>query len=294
MGQPLIVLAPGGLGNQLFAVAAALHISEQLGRKVFVFSNDAELVKKSQQITSQTNASSKVVIVRSEKINLMLNKTSSRILIATSKLRKVKLYFKSKLRTVENPWEFPSDLLEFGTTPWILRGFFQDVNLIQNLSEESKNFILNLLTLDDHQVKFSKTPSSSTIGIHVRRGDYKFIPSYGTLSVNYFKKILYLVERQESRVLLASDDSDFLEEFQYGGVVERLFPQEFSPLETMSILAKADIFLMSNSTFSFWIGWAVSMRGGSVYIPSPWFKEEPLPARFLEIDGFVRVLAEFE
>jgi len=70
--------------------------------------------------------------------------------------------------------------------------------------------------------------------------------------------------------------------------------QLYSPLETMKQLASSEVFIMSNSTFSFWIGWAVLRSGGSVYAPTPWFKSTYTPPNFLKLSGFTFVDAKFE
>lgn len=290
----MIIIAPGELGNQIFSVAVALHISERRGTKIWVLSDNLELVRKFHQITSEFD-SYKVRIVLSKKLNLWLNKLCSRILIFCSKFAKLDEFWSQRFRTIANPCEFPIELIENSTIkPWILRGFFQDVNLIQNLSEENRTVLMGLFDLDQYQKYHSARATSTIIGVHIRRGDYRNIPSYGTLSVGYFTRLITTFYKQDSRILVASDDSDLLHNFEFNGIVNRLLPEENTPLETMSKLARADTFLMSNSTFSFWIAWAVCLRGGNAYIPSPWFKESEVPPNFLLLDGFITSTSEFE
>jgi hypothetical protein len=293
--RPLIILAPGGLGNQLFSIAAALHLSERSSSTIWVLSDYLELVNKFNVINCDNGNAIKVKVVYSRKLNLWLNKNSSRILIIARRISRLENFFAPRFRTVQNPWEFPFDLLEVtAKIPWVLRGFFQDIRLIQKLSEKNRNFLASLFDVEIDQRNSADRLSPKIIGVHIRRGDYKLIPSYGTLSLSYFQKILSHVQNLDSSLFIASDEANILRHVEFSGNVNLLFPQEISPIETITLLAKSDLFLMSNSTFSFWIAWCVHLRGGIVYIPSPWFKEIGVPDGFLCLDNFIKVKAVFE
>ena len=81
MVQKLIILAPGGLGNQLFTLVAALHISEKNGRKILILSDNKELVAEFSILMNSNRTNSKVAFLYSKRLNLFLNKLSSRIAI---------------------------------------------------------------------------------------------------------------------------------------------------------------------------------------------------------------------
>ncbi len=291
----MIVLAPGGLGNQLFSLAAALHISEKRGIGIRVLSDNRELVAKFLEVQADLKESTKVRIHYSRKFNLWTNKTSSRILIASSTVPRIKNYLLQRFRTIQNSWEFPFDLLDVSTKePWVLRGFFQDIRLVQELSESNRVFLARLFDVELVREYPNTISCPKSIGVHIRRGDYKYIPSYGILSIQYFQKLISQISFKHLPIFVASDDSQLLARHRFTNRDVILDPKVRSPLATMSTLANVDIFLMSNSTFSFWIGWIVCLRGGLVYMPNPWFKNTEVPDDLLFMDGFIRTNAQFE
>jgi len=291
----LIVLAPGGLGNQLFALAAALHISEKRRITVHVLSDNKELVAKVLEVKKNLKNPTKVRVNYSRKFNLWTNKTSSRMLILSSKVPRVDSYMIRKFRTMSHSWEFPFDLLDISAKkPWILRGFFQDIKLVQELSESNRVFLARLFDIELAQEYPGKILYPKSIGVHIRRGDYKDIPSYGILAIPYFQQLISQSSFNQLPTYVASDDSNLLAINRFTSRDTILDPKIKSPLTTMMILARVDIFLMSNSTFSFWIGWIVCLRGGRVYMPNPWFKHVEVPEDFLFMESFIRTNAQFE
>ena len=139
-----------------------------------------------------------------------------------------------------------------------------------------------------------KKKSDVIIGIHIRRGDYINIPEYGILSLEYFARNLNDVGKEDDEVIVASDDLGVLHDFLSLRDVEILSPKDYSPLETMRRLTASKVFIMSNSTFSFWVGWLVSLKGGIVIRPNPWFKQSNVSENFLSLNKFLDSPSEFE
>jgi hypothetical protein len=293
MDKWMILLAPGGVGNQIFSLAAALRMNQNRQQRVIVLSNNKELVSKFKETKRYFEKKIKVHFIYSQRVNLFLNKLSSRAQLIGLKFPKVENYLAQKFRTVLSPWEFPNELVdEESGGIWVLRGFFQDKKLIEELSQYSKQFLGLMLNvnLEDNKATLEK----NSIGVHIRRGDYRLIPSYGLLSLSYFKKLIAKLGNENTKILIASDEIEVSNRLEVEGEKWILDPDSCSPLETISALARVNTFLMSNSTFSFWAAWAVHSRGGAVYMPEPWFKEGKVPADFLYLDKFIKSTAEFE
>lgn len=289
----MILLAPGGVGNQLFSIAAAMQMNQNRQQRIIVLSNNKELVSKFKKTKRKFDRKIGVHVIYSQTVNLLLNKISSRVLIIGSKVPKIENYLARKFRTVLSPWEFPSELVdEESGGIWVLRGFFQDKKLIEELSHYSKQFLGLMLNVNLENDK--ATSEINCIGVHIRRGDYRLIPSYGLLSLSYFQKLIAKLGNENTKILIASDEIEVSNRLEAKGEKLILDADLFSPLETISALARVNTFLMSNSTFSFWAAWAVHSRGGAVYMPEPWFKEGKVPADFLYLDKFIKSAAEFE
>ncbi len=291
----MIILAPGGIGNQLFSIAAALHLAEARGVKIEIFSENRELVDKFREVQSRLESPVTVGMTLSSRRNLLINRTSGKAHKLILKFPFATDFIRIKFRTIQSPWEFPFDLLsEVGKPPWVLRGFFQDLKLINSLSTRNRNFLLKILDADPLRNFSNLGVYKDSIGVHVRRGDYASIPDYGLLTRSYFQEIIQGVRKDNSRVLIASDDAEILPEFRTSGNEELLFPNLYSPLQSLIELAKTRTFVMSNSTFSFWIAWVVSLGGGTVYAPEPWFKKSKVPKNCLYLDSFIKKPSVFE
>jgi hypothetical protein len=200
-----------------------------------------------------------------------------------------------KVVIIDSAWEFPFHLSNDSLKKiWVLLGFFQDKRLIENLSSVSREFMGKLLGIEVQKPLLHNAQSSEIIGVHIRRGDYLAIPDYGVLTERYFVRAIQSLSTAESKIVLACDDSETLRKLGSFKNQLLLYPESNSPLSTMALLAKSQFFIMSNSTFSFWVGWAVKQHGGSVYSPKPWFKRVKLPNDFLALDGFIMLESEFE
>lgn len=295
MVKGLIILAPGGLGNQLFALAAALLISENNSKRILLISDIKELVDKFRQNEYMESSQHKVQILYSRKMSLWLNKLSSRTLIMSRKFSNIDKFFVRKFPTVQIPWEFPYDLLKKPYSNfWVLRGYFQDKSLLDKLSTSSQQVLISLFDMEDIPDVIQGNDVPRIVGVHVRRGDYLSIPSYGALSISYFHKLISHYREDTNLVMVASDDPSILDQFIVMGSEILLDARTYNPLDTMKLLGKSDIFFMSNSTFSFWIGWLVNLRGGTVIKPNPWFKANEVPENYLLLDNFIEAPSEFE
>lgn len=288
----MILLAFGGLGNQLFSLASALHIAERRNTAVVVIAGNRELAEKYNQIRRKTQRKSrgKVLLIYSPRVNRYLDNLISYVENRTN-LRYLKfLHLNRKLLTMTKPWDFPREILNQDTSlPWILRGFLQQPSLIDELSIENQKIIIHILGGEKND-----NGNTMKIGIHLRRGDYLSIPSYGILTFDYFYGILETIGSINCQLYVASDDESTLASFGREFKRVLLAAEEFSPLKTMQILSRVDFFLMSNSTFSFWIGWKVLMSGGKVFAPIPWFRSVEVPRNYLYLKNFNLVQSYFE
>jgi Glycosyl transferase family 11 len=291
----VIILAPGGIGNQLFAVATALHLAEIRKIKIRIFSDNKELTDKFTQAKSDSEFPQSVSMVYSNKINLWINIWSSRAHNLSKKFQFAKNFIEQRFFTMQTPWKFPYELLNYEVkVPWVLRGFFQDPTLVENLSEKNIDLISKILGLDSVEEIQKVMEDNYSIGVHIRRGDYYSISDYGTLAMSYFHEIISQIRTENSCLIIGSDDVEVLNAFESSASDKLLFPNAHSPLDTMIQLAKVRSFIMSNSTYSFWIAWAVSLRGGSVFAPQPWFKTSNVPENYLYLESFSKQISRFE
>jgi hypothetical protein len=286
----------GGIGNQLFALAYGLRIREQLQRNVMVILRDKDLIDKVKITLRKEQVNDDFQIISHKWVIWLLDL----IVQVNSHLSK---RFKTKYRAwvlnrravvIQNPWDIYDYEKLIAPKLLMVKGYFQNVNMINNLSEESKSILRGIISKVDKDYLLNKSKESLVIGAHLRRGDYEKIEEYGTISFDFFMKFWLEMEVQLGDAYVASDSEDLCDSIEEEFCLRVLRPSNYSPLETIEILCDSDLFVMSNSTFSFWIAWYVSLKGGRVIAPTPWFKSAEVPDDYLYLDTFEKKIAIFD
>ena len=288
----MIVLSAGRLGNQLFMLAAALQISEVRKKRVILLLDDSQFVSILKEI--QVEDSLRIKFLASKKLNKYLSVAISKLEVVSEKKLLLKRFITQKFSTIENNKGFPIMLLdEQVKLPWVLRGFFQDIELVERLGIRSQEFLSLLLANDEDRFDF-EIKNNKLIGVHIRRGDFIDIPQYGVLSIEYYNKAINIINVDQAKYVIASDDSKVFDLIKVKESAEFVSPELNSPLKTLKMLAACNYLIMSNSSFSFWAGWMVSKTGGKVYAPYPWFKEAIVPNNHLNLEKFTRIPSIFQ
>ena len=111
------------------------------------------------------------------------------------------------------------------------------------------------------------------IVIHARRTDYiTFKDVHGPLDVTYYKKAVEsMLPRVEDPIfVLSSDDNSFWGEIQE---IEAIYDNytiiNDTDINTFNLLQQFHNFIMSNSTFIWWVVWLSNSK--NVIAPSKWF-----------------------
>jgi len=306
--QPRIILIlTGGLGNQIFQLAAALSLRKFPGEPVgldwgiglprlnksglpdlssFVLPSGVELMPKRKFSWLASKSSGYLLRMgfaprKFEKITLirfLILKTGN--LIAT-------VYFKSRREgCVCNNLGY-SPIVE-SPNPFVLVGYFQSyrysepievINALREMKPEKNNLELEKL----NEISAIEMP----LVVHFRFGDYKNESSFGIPSAEYYKRGITALwsSGKYKRIWVFSDEIELAKE---------KFPQEFLPfvrwvdeIDNSSVLTLESMrlghgFVIANSSFSFW--GAMLARGGvnlDVVAPEPWFQGTESPNQLI-------------
>jgi hypothetical protein len=115
--------------------------------------------------------------------------------------------------------------------------------------------------------------------LHVRLGDYMNENSFGIPGIKYFSQALeYLYsnvsDAREKDLVVFSDSPDLLNGFIDADILENSHIHDggnLSPIETLNLMSKAKNFIISNSTFSWWAAYLSNDENRTVIAPKPWF-----------------------
>lgn len=172
----------------------------------------------------------------------------------------------------KNPFAFchpiKTGTVKPGTTV-ALTDYRQHVSYFQNV----EFWIRDLFTpLYDVTVKVKALGDLSTsIGVHIRRGDYVGNDFHEVCTMEYYLAAIEFIRKQhpDSPVVFITDDPAFVKE-HYNNVKNCTYSPFTSEIDDFTLLAACRHKVLSNSSFSWWAAYLSPANDAVVVIPSPW------------------------
>lgn len=252
--RTLIVRLEGGIGNQLFQLAAGKSI---IPTNLVVDTSLLAGSIRNLEIESM-----------SEYLDFGINGQGlSKCEILTLK----KIYEKEQFSWVDLKSNFKRNSL--------LRGYFQHPKYADVIASDLAGFVRS--KSDSEQISICKCPRKH-IAVHIRRGDYLSNPTnkkiFGVLSDEYFEGNIRAYENN-THFILFSDSEISLKVVESASQVGLATNAEkrIKPIELLKALSSYDGLIMSNSSLSWWaarIGREIN-KDFEVMAPSSWFREIP-------------------
>ena len=276
--SPITIPWQGGLGNQLFQLAAGIAVSQRLGRRVRW--TDYWLAHPVPEETPRSFALQG--LLRDDELVSVFTPRHGRV---TDRLR--------HRRVVERS---PDDdaLARVGSGTRSVVGYLQRLSYVREAWPELRR------RFDQSDVAAHRDllrPAASGYGaVHYRLGDYVTNPAanvmHGVSSPDYFADIV----RDRSRGdgpdtwTLVSDDPaaavELLRSADLPAAVNLTTPTSTDEWSDMRVLASASVCAISNSSFSWWAAFiGASTHGTEVVAPRPWF-DGTTPDPLLLPDGW--------
>lgn len=255
----------GGLGNQMFQIAAAYSY----GKK---WNLNAKFDLKNCYTPLQGNPSIKYADNFFEKLE---------------KFEHNEQVFGKTYRYNENNEKYKE--IPFFDGNIILQGYFQnqkyflgldeDVKNIFSFSEESNSKVIEFLSKLDKD-----KPNTS---IHIRRGDYLKFPSiHPILDLSYYKEAIK--HFNNSNFIIVSDDISWCKEnFKDDNIFYSPFTNE---IDDLNLLKNCNNNIIANSTFSWWGAFLNKNENKKVISPKIWFgKDGPVYGEDIVIDKWIKI-----
>ncbi len=267
----------GGLGNQLFQIAAALTASFLVEEKIYCTYRDSS----SRDTFASSNRQSFKLLQE-----LFSNNPCIELRIQ-NRTNVLSLWEKAndKIQNVEdlklfNPFDPSSLKIVLNSIKMNKRinvsGYFQIIDpLYLGIVE-----ILRSLELRMIQYGISEQLRKVNYVLHIRRGDYlipSFARNFGVLSDEYYFEI---IDGINSEVLVISENKfevkDIQDRYSRDRRVYFLDKSDLSFEETFRIMSQARYLYTANSTYSLWAAMLNKWSNqGEVYLPLPWSKVLP-------------------
>lgn len=231
----------GGLGNQMFQIAAAVAIAIDNGDEyAFDFSRE---------------------------VAMQGNKADT--------YRKIVYLW---LRDLPSKWEpqniFKESSIHYKKIPYsdnmMLVGYFQSYKYFEEYSHIIKEVFTHERTLSDLRKKY-KSILTGSVAIHVRRGDY--VPLGESLPIEYYFRALNTLwsVTDTDNVLVFSDDIAWCKEnLPYVNKKPIHYISGNKDYEDMYLMSLCSHCITANSSFSWWAAYLNRNDDSRIIMPKPW------------------------
>jgi len=284
-GPPITIPLMGGLGNQMFQLAASIYIEENLHRSI-VF--DTSLLNSIDRNTSRPLMINDLLdadqIVRTNRWHLYV-----RLLRA-----KIQRNYWVKERSIGDV-----PFLDIRDRTQLFSGYFQSFSLVEAVWPALSNRISQSASFGS----ITSDRQRESIVVHMRYGDYRTNPHalafHGLTLPEYYCRAVALLQDKLGcdRVEIVSDEperaiGDFLSCcHDNGSKITVVTGTEFDHLRS---LASASGVVISNSSFSWWGAWfAHQLHASPIVYPSPWFAKTEIQEPPLFPDSWIRMTRTF-
>lgn len=284
----------GGLGNQLFQLAAGLHHSVNHGCTL-VLDESSESVRRndlghadvlsyqsSEYLNTHVKSWYKIMVRKFTNKILMLSLSSS-----SSKLNSCFMFLLVHIQTIIVSMHFRKNIkvwsaTQIGYEPIQFRGhsnyligYFQSYKYA---SEPHVNSKLRALT-DPHKSIDSYKElcrKEKPLFVHIRLGDYINEPNFGIISKEYYSNSISIMMQQYDfkSIHVFSDDIETAKSFipkNYLSICNWMDGNGESSITTLEKMRCGSAYIIGNSTFSWWGAYLSHSINPPTIAPEPWF-----------------------
>ena len=271
------VFLNGGLGNQLFGLAAGYSLAKNLSLELTL--NVSNLKHRGFQLQDLKEFG--------YEINGEVERSYS---IENRFLKRMHIFVNRRRNFYERSFSYDKRIEKI-SRPTRLHGYFQSFKYFEKNIEDLRCRIKNSLDFTDSYLELRETlRSKRTIAVHVRRGDYlDLIDYHGIMERKYYKRALIRIKDEIGTARIALFTDDYV-------AANSLFPNaDFiishselnSPLETICLMSELDGVIGANSSFSYWAAMLNENLGSPKIFPKEWFsnssiKTEDLLPRYFQ------------
>jgi hypothetical protein len=237
------VFLQGGLGNQLFQVAAAKSLALDLNDD-FAINHD---------ICYTPNQGQK-----SGKYKNTFFKNIKETKFIPNLLYKEPEYIYNEIPKVKNI---------------TIHGYFQSEKYFRKHKQEIiKDYTLDQSWFNEiNEWKKSNKINRKTVGVHVRRGDYlKFSHHHKTNALEYYIEAFKHFENVD--FVIVSDDMEWVKQNIIGDNI--YYSDFYDEIKDFCLLTSCDHNINTNSTFSWWASYLNKNINKKIYVPSEWYTKE--------------------
>jgi Glycosyl transferase family 11 len=268
---PIYFVPTIGLGNQLFQLSALINVSQQCDRKVYVCW-DEHVGASFQELTQF----------------LKVYNYNNFLKIKLPFIFQVYLRIYRKFCSFDPlglvlPEKF-DDYMIRKSQPVFVYGYYQSYKYVSNVKKElSKMFVVDSL-IDQTEI-LNQIERTSSVAIHVRRGDYTTSHAamlHGLKGYEYYSAAVSEIGRGSNEFYIFSDDPIASRELvDQLGLVATIIQPSLIPSTDLFLMSKCKKIIIANSTYSWWAAYISNAE--KVVAPREWFADAKLSKVYSDI-----------
>ena len=303
----VILKLEGGLGNQLFQLAAGYLLAAKIesnllidqysiplttvhGEKGFGFSEfDVDQLPNGNKILILKNLPGKLLTKWAKRIP-NVKRLLLKIRMGTSNPQGLAHFFEL------NEISSVSDFLRINSSVK-LHGNFQSWKIVESAAQYGFPRKFRLLNIPEWIIQLEKEINfKNSLVLHFRVGDdTRANYNFKQPDISYYLAALHILRGKEefANIYILSDDINRVKDM-FGNELDKDFqylemPDESSPAERLYVLSLFGGIVCANSTFCGWAAWSISNSGGEVVVPVP-YSDGPVlgsrdfPTNWIQLD----------
>jgi hypothetical protein len=307
----VMVSLTGGLGNQLFQLAAGLYYSEKSNLKIITDLGVPRVSRNGLPELFSFNLPEEIIIAKKSRIPLLFRKMNGYLLF-----RGISDVVRFKFKVVDSivsaicisllslKLKIPLSIYvgkDVGfseinpiSRKFLLIGYFQSFRWAEADQVKARLMTLSPKT-KSQEFEYFKTLAihEKPIVVHIRLTDYLDHPHFGIMDTDYYRRAInWIKQSHDIRSIWVFSDS-------IEGARE-IFPLEFSDnvrwiteigdstSQTFEIMRHGAGYIIANSTFSWWAAFLRYNQVSPVICPGTWFKDAKEPSQLIP-DSWIRL-----
>lgn len=233
----------GGLGNQLFQVAAAKSLALDVSDELAVNHDFCYTPNQGQKSGKYKNTFFKNITVTQAIPNLVYREPR---------------YTYNEIPKLKNI---------------TIHGYFQSEKYFKKYKQEIiKDFTLDQVWFDEiNEWKKQNKIYKETVGVHIRRGDFlKFSHYHKVIGIEYYIEAFKYFNNVD--FIIVSDDIEWAKQ---NLISNNIYYSDFNDeIKDFCLLSSCNHNINGNSTFSWWAAYLNNNNNKKIYVPSEWFTNE--------------------
>lgn len=267
-----VIELQGGLGNQLFQLAAAMHLQKTHE----VLFNPAYYLAVRNRRLALADFYSPIEFIKPLPDTFVYLLGLPGFQSTWQKIYE-KLPHYLEIISEKQPYHF-QQLQELPATDIYLRGYWQHYRYVDQVEKALRSVLQFKPEIEQAaQPWLTEISETNSVAIHVRRGDYTYAQGFSVTPVAYYQKALSFIHKKVKKphYVVFSDDIEWCKKnLTFIPTPTFIEPHQNEVIDFL-LLSRCKHDIIANSTFSWWGAWLNQNPQKIVLFPKPWNPQQP-------------------